>query len=102
MFYIMARKNLQPSFMQEPQKYSCSQGGKATLAGQPGPPDCPLLCLPQALWPSCPARGVAPCAEKLRERFTRTGRLYESRSDSPSTCHWKNQAEFKAEMPRVV
>lgn len=74
----MERESLQPCFMQEPQKYSCSQGGTATLAGQPGPPDCPLLCLLQALRLSCPAHGVALCAEKLRGCFTHTGRLYKS------------------------
>lgn len=51
------RKSRQPCAMQEPQKYSCSQGGTAKLAGQPGPPDCPLLCLPQAPRLSRPAAG---------------------------------------------
>jgi len=46
--------------------------------------------------PSCPAR------RETRGHRTRTGRLRESRSDSSAACYWKNQAEFKAEMPRVV
>lgn len=51
----MERKSLQPRFTQEPQKYSCGQGGTATWAEEPGAPD----CLSAAVLP-CPGELRAP------------------------------------------
>lgn len=79
------RKSLQPWFMQEPQKHSCSRAGVAMLAGQPGPPAAPC-CVATGHSLSCPAHVPRNLGGGSPDH-----RAAQDRSDSPSTSHRKNQ-----------